>query len=75
MASGNPFGAEGQLTAAGGEFKYYRLQKLIDDGIGNIESLPYSIRVLLESCLRNVDGFVVNESDLSQRHNSVLYSQ
>ena len=71
MASGNPFGAEGQLTAAGGEFKYYRLQKLIDDGIGNIESLPYSIRVLLESCLRNVDGFVVNESDV---HNLANWS-
>ena len=64
MASGNPFGAEGQLKTAGGEFTYYRLQKLIDDGIGDIQTLPYSIRVLLESCLRNVDGFVVNEADV-----------
>jgi len=64
MASGNPFGAEGQLKTSSGEFTYYRLQKLIDDGIGNIETLPYSIRVLLESCLRNVDGFVVNEADV-----------
>ena len=69
MASGNPFGAEGQFKAAGSEFTYYRLQKLIDDGIGNIESLPYSIRVLLESCLRNVDGFVVNESDVTNLAN------
>ncbi|HCO25562.1 MAG TPA: aconitate hydratase, partial [Gimesia maris] len=69
MASGNPFGAKGQFKAAGSEFTYYRLQKLIDDGIGNIESLPYSIRVLLESCLRNVDGFVVNESDVTNLAN------
>ncbi|WP_339735930.1 aconitate hydratase AcnA [uncultured Gimesia sp.] len=69
MASGNPFGAEGQFKAAGSEFTYYRLQKLIDDGIGNIEVLPYSIRVLLESCLRNVDGFVVNEADVNNLAN------
>ncbi|MCH9655251.1 MAG: aconitate hydratase AcnA [Planctomycetes bacterium] len=69
MASGNPFGAEGQLKTASGEFTYYRLQKLIDDGIGDIESLPYSIRVLLESCLRNVDGFVVSEADVNNLAN------
>ena len=69
MASGNPFGAEGQLKTASGEYTYYRLQKLIDDGIGDIETLPYSIRVLLESCLRNVDGFVVNEADVNNLAN------
>ena len=29
-----------------------------------METLPYSLRVLLEACLRNVDNFVVNESDV-----------
>ena len=32
-------------------------------------SLPYSIRVLLESCLRNVDNFIVNESDVVELAN------
>ena len=65
MADGNAFGAAGTLKTAGGDYKIFRLQKLIDDGVGHIEKLPYSIRVLLESCLRNVDGFVVNESDVT----------
>jgi aconitate hydratase len=64
MSSGNPFQAEATLSTAAGEFKYYSLQKLIDDGVGDIPTLPYSIRVLLESCLRNVDGFIVSDDDV-----------
>ncbi len=66
MSGGNPFGAEATLSTQGGEYKYFRLGKLSDDGIGHIEKLPYSIRVLLEACLRNVDGFVVNEEDVTK---------
>jgi len=64
MPLSNPFGAESTLKTAGGEFTIYRLQQLADDGLGDIDTLPYSIRVLLESCLRNVDGFVVTEDDV-----------
>ncbi len=32
---------------------------------GGIDTLPYSIRVLLEACLRNVDGFVVTAEDVT----------
>ncbi len=66
MAGGNPFGAETKIKTAGGDYTIFRLGKLIDDGIGHIEKLPYSIRVLLEACHRNVDGFVVNESDVTK---------
>ncbi|TWU09515.1 Aconitate hydratase precursor [Symmachiella macrocystis] len=66
MAGGNPFGAETKIKTVGGEYTIFRLGKLIEDGIGHIEKLPYSIRVLLEACLRNVDGFVVNESDVTK---------
>ena len=45
--------------------KYFRLRQLTDDGIGDIDSLPYSIRVLLEACLRNVDGFIVSNEDVT----------
>jgi aconitate hydratase len=64
MASVNPFGAEGTLKTSGGEYQIFRLQKLIDDNVGDVASLPYSIRVLLEACLRNVDGFIVNKEDV-----------
>jgi aconitate hydratase len=60
----NPFNAEATLSTAAGEFKYFSLQKLADDGVGDIATLPYSIRILLEACLRNVDGFVVSEDDV-----------
>ncbi|MEX0717054.1 MAG: aconitate hydratase AcnA [Planctomycetaceae bacterium] len=60
----NPFPAEGTLKAGGGEFAIHRLRKLVDDGVGDVETLPFSIRVLLESCLRNLDGFIVSEDDV-----------
>jgi len=63
MAAGQAFGAAAKLKTRGGDVTIYRLRKLIDDGIGHIEKLPYSIRVLLEACLRHVDGFIVNEDD------------
>ncbi|MBP2680261.1 MAG: aconitate hydratase 1, partial [Candidatus Krumholzibacteriota bacterium] len=31
---------------------------------GGVERLPYSVRVLLESALRNIDGFRVTEEDV-----------
>ncbi|HUG19795.1 MAG TPA: aconitate hydratase AcnA [Planctomycetaceae bacterium] len=69
MSGSNPFDAEATLSTSGGEYKYFSLQKLIDDGIGDIPTLPYSIRVLLESCLRNVDGFVVSEQNVTNLAN------
>lgn len=69
MTSENPFGAESTLSTSGGDVKYFRLRKLSEDGIGDIETLPYSIRVLLEACLRNVDGFIVNADDVNNLAN------
>ena len=42
----------------------YRLSKLEDAGLTRIAALPYSIRVLLESVLRNCDGYAVTENDV-----------
>ena len=57
----DPFGARTTLEAGGQHHIVYRLGALSEAGIGAIEGLPYSIRVLLESCLRNCDGTVVTE--------------
>jgi len=64
MPSANPFAAESVLKTRGGEYTYYRIQQLADDGLGDVRTLPYSIRVLLEALLRNVDGFIVTEDDV-----------
>ena len=62
--SGNPFAAEATLSTAGGEYTIHRLQQLADDGLGDIATLPFSIRVLLEACLRNCDNYIVSEDDV-----------
>ena len=62
--SSNPFGAESKLSTKAGDVKIFRLNRLAEMGVGNLEKLPFSIKVLLESCLRNLDNFVVNEEDV-----------
>ena len=61
----NPFGAESTLSSQAGDVKLFRLNRLTELGVGHLDKLPFSIKVLLESALRNVDGFVVNESDVT----------
>ena len=58
----NPFGAENTLTSGKQSYKIYRLDKLAE--YGSIDRLPYSVRVLLESVLRHVDGRLVTEEDV-----------
>ena len=43
---------------------YYRLGRLAEAGIGHIDRLPFSIKVLLETLLRNVDGYLVQPEDV-----------
>ncbi len=61
----NPFGAESTLSSQAGDVKLFRLNRLTELGIGHLDKLPFSVKVLLESALRNVDHFVVNESDVT----------
>jgi aconitate hydratase len=44
--------------------KYYSLKKLEEHGYGGISRLPISIRVVLESVLRNCDGKRIEPKDL-----------
>jgi aconitate hydratase len=60
----NPFGAEAVLSSKLGDVKYFSLKRLTELGIGHVDQLPYSIKVLLESCLRNTDNFEVTEEDV-----------
>jgi aconitate hydratase len=60
--SSNAFSARATLSTPGGDVEIYRLDALEQAGLGRISDLPYSIRVLLENVLRNVDGFAVLEN-------------
>ncbi|CAD2073474.1 aconitate hydratase A [Jeotgalicoccus coquinae] len=52
------------LSVNGKDYTYYSLQSLADSGMSNSEKLPYSIRVLLESVLRQYDGSVINDKHI-----------
>ncbi len=61
----DPFGARAVLDVAAGQLQYFRLAALEEQGIGPISSLPFSIKVLLESVLRNNNGFEVTDDDVA----------
>ncbi|UBH23380.1 aconitate hydratase AcnA [Macrococcus armenti] len=48
----------------GKSYTFYSLKSLEELGLGEIKKLPYSIRVLLESVLRQYDGRVINEEHI-----------
>ena len=61
----DPFGAQGSLTTSQGALSFYRLSALEKAGLApGLERMPFSIRVLLEAVLRNVDGELVTEADV-----------
>ncbi len=60
----DPFQARDTFIGPTGEIGFYSLKKLEAQGLGKISQLPYSIRILLESVLRNCDGYVVREEDV-----------
>jgi aconitate hydratase len=62
----NPFGAESKLRGPGGDLTIFRLNRLSELKMGNIDRLPVSIKVLLESCLRNCDDFEVTQQDVAR---------
>jgi aconitate hydratase len=61
----NSFGARAAFDTGSGSADIYRLDKLEQDGVGNISRLPYSIRVMLESLLRKENGFEVTAEDIT----------
>ncbi|MEM6749681.1 MAG: aconitate hydratase AcnA [Planctomycetota bacterium] len=58
-AQPDPFHARKTLDTPLGERAIYQLDAL--RGVGEVRRLPYSIRVLLEAVLRNLDGYVYTE--------------
>ncbi|MFA1509438.1 MULTISPECIES: aconitate hydratase AcnA [Priestia] len=61
MTKKDVFNARSSFDLNGSTYNYYRLQALEEAGFGNVSKLPYSIKVLLESVLRQVDGRVITK--------------
>ena len=60
----DPFGARDTFDTGSGKAAIYRIAKLEEQGIGPVSQLPVSLRILLESLLRNCDGYEVTEDDV-----------
>jgi aconitate hydratase len=59
------FGARSSFSTGDGSAVLYRLSALGGAGVApQLDQLPYSIKVLLEAVLRNVDGELVTEDDV-----------
>src|SRR5262249_2396630 len=50
--------------SSGKSFQFYSLNQLEKEGLGKVSRLPISIRIVLESVLRNYDGVKIREEDV-----------
>ncbi len=67
MVKRDPFGALSKFEKSdGSEASFFDLKSLEGHSIGNLDEIPFSIRILLESALRKCDGFLVSEDDVKR---------
>ena len=65
MIDNDPFDSLSKFETNDGTLSnYVSLQRLQDLGHCNLEKLPFTIRILLESALRKCDGFLIKEEDV-----------
>jgi aconitate hydratase len=60
------FGARDTFRTPAGNAYLYRLDRLTERGFSGIDQFPLSIKVLLESLLRECDGYSVREEDVER---------
>ena len=60
----DPFNVRDTLETLDGPVTILRLDRLENQGFNNISNLPFSIKVLLEAVLRQVDGFEITSDDV-----------
>lgn len=63
MASKNSFGAKGTLDVEGKSYEIFRLDAVTGEGL-DVDSLPFSLKVLLENLLRTEDGADITAEDI-----------
>jgi aconitate hydratase len=60
----DPFGALAHLDLPEGKTSYFRIGKLAEEGLVDLDRMPFSIRILLENALRNAGRGYVTEDDV-----------
>jgi aconitate hydratase len=61
----NPFGARSTLSEAAWTASYYSLNALEKAGLGSLDRLPFTVKVLLENVLRHVEDGTATEADVT----------
>ncbi|MDX9850900.1 MAG: aconitase family protein, partial [Anaerolineaceae bacterium] len=51
------------LSTPAKEYQYFQLSKILPENPGFLDRLPFSIRILLEGILRNINGVSITEKD------------
>ncbi|MFJ7887300.1 aconitate hydratase AcnA [Lysinibacillus xylanilyticus] len=66
MAQGNLHNSRASFEVNGKTYNYYDLAAIEKAGVAKVSNLPYSIKVLLESVLRQYDAYVINEEHVNE---------
>ncbi|QPC46462.1 aconitate hydratase AcnA [Mangrovibacillus cuniculi] len=61
MAKNDVFSSRKSFELNGKRYHYYHLDALTNAGVADVSKLPYSVKVLLESVLRQYDGRVITK--------------
>jgi aconitate hydratase len=62
----NPFNSRSKLTVNGSDYTIFRLDALEKAGLTVLDHMPFSIRILLESVLRQINDYTITEEHLLQ---------
>ncbi len=62
--STDSFNSKATISLSGGDTEIYRLDALSKAGVGDVETLPFSLKVLLENLLRAEDNNTVTKADI-----------
>jgi aconitate hydratase len=60
----NSFGTLSSLTVNGKKYQYHSLKAFASAKVGNLDQLPFSLKILLENLLRHEDGIAVKKKDI-----------
>ncbi|MGE7948482.1 aconitate hydratase AcnA [Lysinibacillus sp. NPDC093688] len=66
MAQGNLHNSRATFEVNGKSYNYYDLAAIEKAGVAKVSNLPYSIKVLLESVLRQYDAYVIKEEHVNE---------
>src|SRR5690625_7253737 len=65
MSKENEFRLQKSFELNGKKYNYFGLKGIEEAGLGKVDRLPYSIRILLESVIRQYDGRVIKDEHIA----------